>query len=321
MRVRNLVQPLSPSPLFPPSFPFACARKLLCQLVPALLCASFFVDSAKPGKALEGVSESRARALMEDAVGSRVAEAVLSAGGREIADEFTARFVRGKLGELAAHPVANFVVQAALAAVHAPAQLKLLFDELQPLLPDLLRKRRSGVVGALVAAAARTGGGQKELCAALAAALAPLDDGGGGGVKAAAADNDDDDDDSSSSSSSDDSDNSDSGDEESNKKKRKKQVHKEEESKRGKARGVVAGGTAAAAAADDDSSLAPQTVARLAPALLTLDTNARMHATSTSSAAVSSGSGASGGGGGGWGHHGDPAFSAKLSPTGTRHTQ
>jgi len=62
---------------------------------------------------------------------------------------------RGRLLSLAQHPCANFGVQAALAVVRKPQQLKRMFEDLSPHLSTLLRGRRGGVVAVLLAAAGR----------------------------------------------------------------------------------------------------------------------------------------------------------------------
>ncbi|KAJ9532532.1 hypothetical protein QJQ45_010607 [Haematococcus lacustris] len=116
-------------------------RKVLAALVPSVLGAPCFVDGApKAGKMLEGVANERV----------------------------------SQLDSLAAHPSANFVLQALLAACNTPGQVQPLFEELAPSLGTLLRGRRSGVVAALVAACSRAGCCQKEMCAKLAAALPDL---------------------------------------------------------------------------------------------------------------------------------------------------
>lgn len=53
-------------------------------------------------------------------------------------------------------------------------QVRALFLELEPFLPDLLKRRRSGVLAALAGGAGRCGACQRELCAALAKALGAL---------------------------------------------------------------------------------------------------------------------------------------------------
>ncbi len=70
-------------------------------------------------------------------------------------EELYDRFIKGRLEELCTHNISNFVAQAAIAFAKTPAQVQGIFQELSPLLTNLLQKRRGGVVAALMAACGR----------------------------------------------------------------------------------------------------------------------------------------------------------------------
>jgi nucleolar protein 9 len=134
---------------------------------------------------LAGLREGHVGKLLRDPCVSRLAEAALAAAPPDLADEFYARFLQGRMIALASHHCANFAVQAALGASASKATVAAMHDELAPVLSDLLQRRRSGVAAALVAACARAGARQREAAAALRGALVGdtggADEGGGGG--------------------------------------------------------------------------------------------------------------------------------------------
>ncbi|GAX84255.1 hypothetical protein CEUSTIGMA_g11678.t1 [Chlamydomonas eustigma] len=146
-------------------------RKALIALVPCILGASYFVDSAKAGKVLEGVEPNGFETLVRDHTGSHVLEAVVQASPPALFEELHHRFLAGNLAELSMHPSANFVVQAALSVTSSAAIVKSMFGELSGMLGDLLGRRRGGVVVSLVGACSRCGVCQREMCAALEKAL------------------------------------------------------------------------------------------------------------------------------------------------------
>lgn len=121
-------------------------------------------------------------ACARDRGGSHLLEAVLAAAPRPLSTELDARFLRGKFAELAAHPVANFVVQAALGAADAAPAAKGAARELAPVAGDLLAGSRGGVLVALATAARRVGAAEAEVGAAVAAAAAPLPGGRAAGL-------------------------------------------------------------------------------------------------------------------------------------------
>ncbi|GIL74790.1 hypothetical protein Vretimale_2348 [Volvox reticuliferus] len=154
----------------------ACDRKALRQLVPVLLGATSFNDSVKggAGAVLEGCREEEVSTMLTDPTTSHLMEALLQVLPRALLEEFFRRFLGPRLAELAHHPSANFVVQTVLVAAPSKEMAKTMYDSLSGLLPDLLRKRRSGVVVALVACCGRHGICQREVCAALASALSGM---------------------------------------------------------------------------------------------------------------------------------------------------
>ncbi|GFR46342.1 hypothetical protein Agub_g7913 [Astrephomene gubernaculifera] len=153
-----------------------CDKKTLRQLAPVLLGASSFNDGARVGAGalLEGCREEEVAALLSDPTTSHLVEVMLQVLPRPLVEELFRRFMAPRIPDLAHHPSANFVLQAAIAAAGSKEMARTLYEALCPLLPDLLRKRRSGVVAALAACCGRHGVGQREVCTALAGALSGL---------------------------------------------------------------------------------------------------------------------------------------------------
>ncbi|PRW20602.1 pumilio-like protein 23 [Chlorella sorokiniana] len=120
-----------------------------------------------PSKGVESVSMERCHALLQDRNGSHLMEVVFSTAPDDYFAKLTTLCFKGHLLQLAQHPAANFGVQAALAALRKPQQLKRMFEDLKPAFPQLLRSRRSGVIAALLAAAGRLGAQEAEAAAAL----------------------------------------------------------------------------------------------------------------------------------------------------------
>ncbi|PSC67230.1 Pumilio 23 [Micractinium conductrix] len=129
-------------------------------------------------KGVESVTVERCHALMQDRQGSHLMEAVFTSAPDDYFAKLTTLCFKGHLLNLAQHACANFAVQAALAALRKPQQLKRMFEDLRPSFGQLLRSRRSGVIAALLAAAGRLGAQEAEAAAALWAAAG---EGGGGG--------------------------------------------------------------------------------------------------------------------------------------------
>ncbi|KAL4419124.1 hypothetical protein ABPG77_004516 [Micractinium sp. CCAP 211/92] len=121
-------------------------------------------------KGVESVSMERCHALMQDRGGSHLMEAVFSTAPDDYFAKLTTLCFKGHLLPLAQHPSANFAVQAALAALRKPQQLKRMVEDLKPSFHQLLRSRRGGVIAALLAAAGRLGTQEAEASAALWAA-------------------------------------------------------------------------------------------------------------------------------------------------------
>jgi nucleolar protein 9 len=93
--------------------------------------------------------------LITDRQGSHLVEAAFEAAPDDVFQKLCTVAFRGRTVPMAQHPVANFVVQAALASVRKPQQLKRMFEDLRPQLATLLKARRGGVVATLLAASLR----------------------------------------------------------------------------------------------------------------------------------------------------------------------
>ena len=105
--------------------------------------------------------------LLTDRHGSHLMEAAFEAAPDDVLQKMLTAAFKGRLLNLAQHPSANFAVQAALAAVRRPQQLKRMFEDLRPHLATLLRARRGGVVAVLLAAAGRVGSLESDCADAL----------------------------------------------------------------------------------------------------------------------------------------------------------
>ena len=105
--------------------------------------------------------------LMTDRSGSHLMEAALSTAPGNLFSKLCTTCFKGKLVSLAQHPVGNFPVQAAIANIQKPQQLKRMFEDLKPHIGTLIKARRGGVVTVLLGAAARIGAIQSEISDAL----------------------------------------------------------------------------------------------------------------------------------------------------------
>jgi nucleolar protein 9 len=130
-----------------------------------------YVRRLQAGKVLEGVSAEAFGGRARDPTGSHVLEVVMEIAPPALMEEIHTRFLAGSLASLARDPSANFVAQAALSAACSPAMAKSMYEELSPLIGELLARRRGGVVAALVGACGRHVACQREMCAAMEAAL------------------------------------------------------------------------------------------------------------------------------------------------------
>jgi nucleolar protein 9 len=95
--------------------------------------------------------------LLTDRNGSHLMEAAFEASPDDVLQKLCTAAFKGRLLSLAQHPSANFAVQAALASIRRPQQLKRMFEDLRPHMSTLLRARRGGVIAVLLAAAGRVG--------------------------------------------------------------------------------------------------------------------------------------------------------------------
>lgn len=134
-----------------------------------------------PAAGADSVTPDALNRLLTDRAGSHLMEAVFETAPDEVFNKLCTAAFRGRLVPLAQHPSANFAVQAALAALRRPQQLKRMFEDLRPALAALLRARRGGVVTVLLAAAGRLQTLEADCASALwHAAEAGLGGAGGG---------------------------------------------------------------------------------------------------------------------------------------------
>ena len=147
----------------------------LLALIPRLLGSPLVPeggDLPRDGARLAAIPRDTILAAARDRAGSHLLEAALAVAPRALRVELDARALRGRLADLAAHPTANFVVQAALAASDSAPAVKGALKELGPVVGELLAGRRGGVVAALVAASGRVPALPAEVAASVAAGLA-----------------------------------------------------------------------------------------------------------------------------------------------------
>ncbi|KAL0051826.1 hypothetical protein WJX82_002725 [Trebouxia sp. C0006] len=151
----------------------------LQALIPAMLGAQ---PDAEEGddSLLQGITRTTFQGIMQDRLSSHVMEVVFAVAPQPLLEEFYSSFLSSDLPALAAHPSANFALQAFLAAANRSPLVKTLLAELKGSFKELLQRRRSGVVAALLAACARTSAGQADASKAIAAALTGLHDEGKG---------------------------------------------------------------------------------------------------------------------------------------------
>ncbi|KAK9838453.1 hypothetical protein WJX81_000207 [Elliptochloris bilobata] len=166
-------------------------REALQALIPRILAAGAAAATGEPadeqggaaGAAaagehptldLAGLDNGRLLGLMRDRTSSHLMEVVVTVAPEELLDELQARYLRGELAALAAHPCGNFVVQALAGAAARPQPVRLLLRELRDAVPELLGSKRAGVVAALLAASERCGNAavQTDAARALSSALA-----------------------------------------------------------------------------------------------------------------------------------------------------
>ncbi|RKP06773.1 armadillo-type protein [Thamnocephalis sphaerospora] len=98
--------------------------------------------------------------LLRDRVGSHLFEKIVQCAPPAIFTRLFSTVFRGKLGDLCADPVANFVVQRIMPACNGPEQLELILSEVVPLFPKLY-KTRPGVLRSAVDACVALNCGHK----------------------------------------------------------------------------------------------------------------------------------------------------------------
>lgn len=108
-----------------------------------------------PSVGIDSVTSDTLLRLMTDRNGSHLMEAIFESAPEDMLQKLCTAAFRGRLPAMAQHPSANFAVQAALASLRRPQQLKRMFEDLRPHFAALLRGRRAGVVTLLLAAAKR----------------------------------------------------------------------------------------------------------------------------------------------------------------------
>lgn len=110
-----------------------------------------------PNSGPDSVTPDALYRLLTDRNGSHLVEAAFETAPDDVFQKLCTAAFRGRLLNLSQHPCANFAVQAALASVRKPQQLKRMVEDLSQHLAALLRGRRGGVVAVLLAAAGRLG--------------------------------------------------------------------------------------------------------------------------------------------------------------------
>eukprot|EP00899_Mesostigma_viride_P022316 jgi/Mesvir1/3269/Mv16403-RA.1 len=109
--------------------------------------------------------------LMEERCASHLMEAILRVAPPDLLEAAFEVLFRGRLLELATHPIANFVVQAMVSCIAQGALLVAVLEELMEHFGALLEARRAGVILALLAACRRLRAHCKPAAKALAKAL------------------------------------------------------------------------------------------------------------------------------------------------------
>eukprot|EP00798_Chlamydomonas_sp_ICE-L_P020654 gene20654-27440_t len=104
-------------------------RPSLLRFTPCVLGATVFSDKPKAGKVVEFVDVAAFHEMARDPTASHVVEAVVQASTPALFEELFTRYFKGNLADLAHHPMANFVVQAALAATKTTPQLSKVMEQ------------------------------------------------------------------------------------------------------------------------------------------------------------------------------------------------
>ncbi|XP_062895185.1 nucleolar protein 9 [Mobula hypostoma] len=123
------------------------------------LCSAILKSLGEPSQ--DGQNSSLLE-FMKDRTGSRLLEAVVLVMDAKLFTEFYTSNLKGRLEELALHPMANFAVQRALAV--APTSLfSEICGELLPSVEDVLAEGHLGVVVEMVSGCVRHSSGQAEM--------------------------------------------------------------------------------------------------------------------------------------------------------------
>ncbi|KAL0033664.1 hypothetical protein WJX79_010817 [Trebouxia sp. C0005] len=116
----------------------------LQALIPAMLGAQSDAEEGDDSL-LQGITRSSFQSIMQDRLSSHVVEVVFGVAPQPLLEEFYSSFLSGNLPALAAHPSANFALQAFLAAANRSPLVKMLLAELKGSFKELLQRRRSGL--------------------------------------------------------------------------------------------------------------------------------------------------------------------------------
>jgi hypothetical protein len=108
-----------------------------------------------PAVGADSITSDAMYRLMTDKSGSHLVEAALLAAPDALFTKLCTTAFKGRLPTLSQHQAANFTVQAAIAHVKKPQQLKRMFEDLKDSFVALLLGRRAGIITVLLAAALR----------------------------------------------------------------------------------------------------------------------------------------------------------------------
>eukprot|EP00850_Spirogloea_muscicola_P011310 SM000069S20747 [mRNA] locus=s69:587333:591411:- [translate_table: standard] len=104
-------------------------------------------------KVLKAAPMDDAHALLQDRFGSHLMEAMLRVSSAELYHKLYTEYYMGHLHKLSMHPTANYTVQALMACAKYGAQVRMIAEELEGHLAELLVGRRAGVICAALAEA------------------------------------------------------------------------------------------------------------------------------------------------------------------------
>ncbi|XP_078432748.1 pumilio 23 [Wolffia australiana] len=109
--------------------------------------------------------------MLEDTASCHLLEVIIEMAPESLYDEILTKVFKGSFDKISTHYCGNFAVQALLSSVKSSAQLESIWEELHPLLKQLLETGKSGVIASLLAACDRLQTRRLECCHALANAV------------------------------------------------------------------------------------------------------------------------------------------------------